>query len=491
MKVGTGSLRQIAQGTVVLTAFQFASKALLAVFFILLGNRSLFGEEPYGRLEGLLALVNLFLLFSDFGLETYTTRQLSRERDSSGEWLPPQVSTKALLTGTASFLLLAWLFIVEGVFKSEWDYPSWCACVVLLAALSAQSYLRGITRAHSRMEVEGMVGVVEKSATLALGLAALFILGGLSAVVWAFAIGSLAGAAYALVQTRAMEQGLRLAWPLDKRVLSRSFFFALSAICVSLFFNMDRVLLGLWSDLAVAPYARGLRIVWAILLFPQMMSIAAYPVLSRLKDLDVERLHVARTSLRALLFLGFPLAIGGCVVAGGLMDLLFRSAAPGSPEWLLDQPLGWDSLLGNTTESACLRVLLLGLPFTCGNYLFGPALNALDREAWNLKASALAMVVNFGLNLLLIPFLGPVGSALATTLTQALYCLSMYRYLRQMEGSWLVKNQLVILLAVSLGMGALLVPLSSLHVMLRILIGGLVYGAATGVLGLWPVRRLF
>jgi O-antigen/teichoic acid export membrane protein len=429
--------RQLTEGTVILTAFQFVSKPLLALFFILLGNRILFSEEAYGRLESLLALVNMLLVLSDLGLELFTTRQLARLGTTSTEWLPGQVRLKILLTSLTSLVLVSWLWCFDLYRGTGLILSLWFSAVLLLSALSGQSYLRGISRGHQWMSLEGQMGVVEKIATLILGGVALWVGWQLLGVMLAFALGSLLGAVFAGYGVWRIEPGLRIGAHTSWSVLRQSLPFALSAICICLFYNLDRVMLSFWSDQAVAPYARALRIIMAILLFPQMMSIAIYPILSRLKTQQEERLHVSRKSFRTLMLIAGGFMLGGWLLAGPLMDLLYGQALAGTQPCFLETWLAWDTRLGNYTETTCLRLLLLGLPFTCGNYLFGPALNALDHETWNFYASLIATITCLGVNLLLIPLFGPTGAALATTITQGVYCVGLYRYLRRVDPSWI------------------------------------------------------
>lgn len=477
--------REVARGTLVLTAFQFLSKPLFAVFFILLGNRAFFPSESYGRLETLLALVNTFLILADCGLETYTTRGIARDPASTHKWLPGQVTLKAVLALLSTTGLLVWLGFTGSTRGEGPAIGAWLAAAVLLIALSAQSYFRAVSRGHYRMDVEGKMGVVEKAVTLAIGCLVLFALPNLTSVTAAFAIGSLAAATYALFVTRSFETGLRMGFPVSWKTLRDSFPFALSALCIGLFFNLDRIFLSFWSDAWVASYSRGLRLVLALLLFPQMLSIAVYPTLSRLRDHSIERLHVSRRALQGILLIALPCTTGTFVLAGPLMDLLYGadgSVASGSwAEWL-----GSDSILGNQTEAACLRILILGLPFTCGNYLFGPALNALDHETWNLKASAYTLGISWFLQILLIFLLGPVGAALATTLTQAFYCFSLYWFLRKEDPSWFLKTRWKSIVGISIGMALVLIPLGELSILFRVGIGGLIYGLTIWWMGLWP-----
>ena len=477
--------REVARGTLVLTAFQFLSKPLFAIFFILLGNRAFFPSESYGRLETLLALINTFLIFADCGLETYTTRGIARDPTSTRNWLPGQVTLKAVLTLLSTTGLLIWLGFTG---LSRGESPAigvWLASGLLLIALSAQSYLRAVSRGHYRMDVEGKMGVIEKAVTLGVGCLVLFTLPNLTCVTAAFAIGSLAAATYALLVTRSFETGLRMGFPVLWKTLRDSFPFALSALCIGLFFNLDRIFLSFWSDAWVASYSRGLRLVLALLLFPQMLSIAVYPTLSRLRDHSIERLHVSRHALQGILLIALPCTTGTFVLAGPLMDLLYGadgSVATGSwAAWL-----GGDSILGNQTEAACLRILILGLPFTCGNYLFGPALNALDRETWNLKASAYTLGISWILQLTFISLFGPLGAALATTFTQVFYCSFLYWFLRKEDPSWFNETSWKTITGISIVMALLLIPFGELSILFRVGIGGLIYSLAIWWLGLWP-----
>ncbi len=477
--------RQVARGTLILTAFQFASKPLFAIYFILLGNRALFPSESYGRLETLLALVNTFLIFSDCGLETYTTRGIARDPASTKSWLPGQLTLKAVLTLISTTGLLIWLVGTSLARGEGLDFGVWLATGILLIALSAQSYLRAVSRGHYRMDVEGKMGVIEKAVTLGVGCLVLFTFANLTCVAAAFAFGGLSAATYALLVTKRFENGLQLGFPVSWHTLKNSFPFALSSLCIGLFFNIDRIFLSFWSDSWVASYSRGLRLVLALLLFPQMLSIAVYPTLSRLKDHSLERLHVSRRALQGILLIALPCTTGTFVLAGPLMDLLYGADGSASTRMWAGW-LGADSSLGNQTEAACLRILILGLPFTCGNYLFGPALNALDRETWNLKASAFTLGISWILQIFLIFFFGPAGAALATTLTQAFYCFCLYWFLRKEDPSWFAGTRWKTIAGTSLAMALLLTPLCGLSVLIQAGIGGLIYGFTIWVMGLWP-----
>lgn len=484
-----GSLRTVAKGTATLTAFQFASKPLFAVFFILLGNRALFSEHDYGRLEALLTLANVFFILADLGLEPFVTRELARDRERTSSILPRLISLKLVLTLLTTLLLV--VAVLVGVSDSEErSIGVLVGCALFMMALSAQSFARSVARAHDRMEVEGLMGVFEKIFTLAIGGFALWLGGSLFGVMTAFALGSALAAAWGLWRIGRYQSSLHPGWPPAFNIVRLSLPFALTSICVLLFYYMDQLMLFFYGgDVWVARYARSRRILMALLLFPQMLSIALYPTLARLKYDPKGRVDIGRKSLSAVLFLALPLVTGGWAVAGPLVDFLYRSADPGAMTWNWDSSLGWDSAVHNTTEAAVLRILLLSLPFIGCNYLFGPALNAQDKQGWNLNASLAALVGNLVLNFLFIPQLGPVGAALATTLTQMIYCLAMYAYLRRLDGSWMDFGRLSKILAASLAIAFLAIALSSLQAMIPIFCAAVVYVGISGLFGILPKFR--
>jgi len=478
----------VTRGAFILTLFQLASKVLYLVLFILLGNLP---DEIYGKLEGLLVLGSTFFILSDVGIEAWLTRELSNRPEETSRRLHSLSVLKLLLTVIAGILLAVWILRTVATRWENVPGVPWVvlSCVIYMAALSVQSYVRSISRAHHRFELEGRMAVADKFFTLLFGMIALFFLQSVGGLMGSFAIAGSVAAFYGLIRVSRFQSGLApTAWP-EFSILRKAYPFALSSICILLFYYMDRLMIFQLieeGDVALARYSRGYRIVMGLLLFPQMMSVTLYPVYSRLLEDPRERARVGTLSLGTLLFIAFPLVVGGWAVAGPLLDLLFPHGDPNAISWSLDKTLGWDASPANLTEATVLRILLLSLPFTCCNYLFGPALNALGKEKWNLLSTVITLLVNIALNLLLIPRYGPGGAAAATTATQFLYSAAMYSFLRKTEASWLTGFAVWRFLILAIGMGVLLVLIDGLAVYWAISIGGIFYLASVWILGGWP-----
>ncbi|MCB9769688.1 MAG: flippase [Candidatus Omnitrophica bacterium] len=466
MNSSTDESGTVARWASILTLFQIGSKILYAIFLILLGNLP---DVIYGRLEYMLALGSVFAILADLGIEAWLTRELAKHPEKISRELSEISSLKVYLTLFSGALLVAWML--------GWVAPEWgeskavlftvAACSLYMMALSIQSYVRSIVRAHHRLEIEGWMAMVDKFFILVLGVVAFTQFGSLVAMMLTFTVASSISAIFGLARTRTFQRGLNPSFLPDWSVLRRTYPFALSSVCILLFYYMDRLMLYQLleqGDVAVAKYSRGYRIVMGLLLFPQMMSVAIYPTFSKLFDRPDERVRVGVSSLQTLLFIAFPLLVGGWAVGGPLLDLLFPNTDPHSASWVWDQMLGWDASDSNITEATVLRILLLSLPFICCNYLFGPALNALGKERLNLTASAVTLIANIGLNFLLIPKFGPAGAAVATTVTQFLYAASMYLFLRTTEASWMGGFAIWRFLGLAFGMGGVLIAMGGLPV---------------------------
>jgi O-antigen/teichoic acid export membrane protein len=103
---------------------------------------------------------------------------------------------------------------------------------------------------------------------------------------------------------------------------------------------------------------------------------------------------VARLA-KGLVIVGWPITVGAVLLAHGFR---FVYNYDGS------EPI--------------FRVLSLGIVFMFVNNAFIGALSSTDRQSSFTWASLWSMVVNVGLNVVLIPFFGAMGAACATVLTE-------------------------------------------------------------------------
>ena len=110
---------------------------------------------------------------------------------------------------------------------------------------------------------------------------------------------------------------------------------------------------------------------------------------------------------------------------------------------------------------------------------FIAALNAMDRQVLFTWAAVVSLVVNVGLNLVLIPAYGYLGAAWATDLTELALLVTGWVMVRRVLGPVPVARLSWRIFLAGLLMGAALYFFRSAHgwqVLLAILVGMVVYG---------------
>ncbi|MEJ2405049.1 MAG: murein biosynthesis integral membrane protein MurJ [Candidatus Thiodiazotropha sp.] len=150
-------------------------------------------------------------------------------------------------------------------------------------------------------------------------------------------------------------------------------------------------------------------------------------------------------ALRLNLLLGLPAAVGLMVLAGPMLVTLFHSAAFDSH----DVAMATQSLLAYTPGLVAIMLIKI----------LAPGFYARQDTKTPVRIGIIAMVVNMGLNLLLVFPLAHAGLALATTLSSWLNAYLLFRALvrqgiYQPDRGW--GMMLIRVILASLGMGGLL-----------------------------------
>jgi O-antigen/teichoic acid export membrane protein len=135
-------------------------------------------------------------------------------------------------------------------------------------------------------------------------------------------------------------------------------------------------------------------------LIPGFIYTSLFPFISKfIKDEDEKRLSVLlRKSIIVSLGLALPITIGGLIIAGPLMNVVY----------------GHDYIGATRTFQILLLTLLPIFP----GMILSSTLLAEDKQKTFIKSSAVGAGANIVLDLILIPIYGIAGSAVATIIAQ-------------------------------------------------------------------------
>jgi O-antigen/teichoic acid export membrane protein len=456
---------KILRGTAWLTVTSILSKILLLFFFVYLSNA--LGKEKLGRFAFLLDSAYLFFIATDMGLGFLLVLKLSRTPRESEFHVSHFLGLR--LGMMIPFILFYGGFLYFYGQGADWRMAQALA-VSYFALHCVWDLFRSIIRGWERMDLEAFSTLAERLAFMGGGV--LILLAGfrLTGMMVAAQISILLS--FGLIVYWVLKRGIRIrprwdfaSWP---ALLRETLPFGLGALCIVALYREDTLMLNwLVGDEETGRYHAAFRLMEGGLLIPQAISLAAYPTFSRLFHQGQSIQPAAEKLLRWLLVFGFPLAVGGALVSPQIIGFFEKEYADSAP---------------------VLQWLLLALPALYLNYLAGTVLRSIDLQIRNLHAALVALVTNFGLNLLLIPRLGAVGAAVATISTQVVYFLVMYYFIRLNTGGFRLRTYLPQLVVVTAVMAALVYPVREMSLAVSVPIGIIIFTAGSWLLGLMKIQ---
>jgi O-antigen/teichoic acid export membrane protein len=394
--------------------------------------------DRYGSFTTLVNYTAIVSVLLDLGFNTLFVREGARHRYEIQRYLRNVMSLR-LLMAVVSFVLLAGLLALNHL--GDLLVPGF----VLMVLTSYSTLLRNGLYAVQQLGYEAIAVGLESIVLLVLVVIGVRSHQGITYFVWAYAAQYAFSCVYfsvVLAVKRIAVIGWRFELPLLREWFWKGLPFALTFVLTILYFRIDQPLVyALRSHTEAGWYGAAYKPFEALLFIPMTFLSVVFPVLSIYhRERRDELLDAIGRFYKALLLIGWPMGVGMFVLAHPLIKVL---------------------QLYPRSEDA-FRVLALALGIAFVNNAFIGALNASDHQSSFTWAAGWSLLVNVGLNLVLIPTLGFVGASWATVATEIALGVA----------AW-------ILTARHIGR----VPVASLS--WRVVLAGLVMGVAV-----WPLRGM-
>lgn len=316
------NIKQIFKNSFLLSVSQILARVLGFIYVILLA-RSI-GIENFGIYTFALAFVYNFSPITDFGIDRFVLRELSRQPDLSASYFAKLVPLRFFLT------IIAYLLIVIFGLVLKISSPALLGVALLGLVLFPSTLISLITNfqnAKEKMEYAAFANIATIAITLVLGylfiqasfpllwIILAYVLGYfLVAVVLFFKLDS-----FGLAQKWNIDKGfiksmLISAWPFAAMALISAFYLKISLILVEL----------IQGDYLTGIYASAFKFIEAFLVITQSLSLALFPLSSRLFNDDKKQLKkLYFQALVVLLFLSLPLAIFLIIFAKDIIYLAY------------------------------------------------------------------------------------------------------------------------------------------------------------------------
>ncbi len=173
----------------------------------------------------------------------------------------------------------------------------------------------------------------------------------------------------------------------------------LSAMFGLMIYNADLIFIRVFGARAdVGYYAAAYTLISFLSNLGVAYALSLLPTLTRLEARPDEQRELYGTAHAQVLAVGLPVAVGGAILAGPIIALVFGGDyGPSGP---------------------ALAVLTASVPLALLRDLPVIGLMSKGREGKILRLTAVAAGLNLGLNLLLVPTFGILGAATATVITE-------------------------------------------------------------------------
>lgn len=377
-----------------------------------------FDPTRYGQVILAVSLLSLVTVMGSLGLRTGVVRYLPRQDTRVGRL--SVVTASVRLTAVASVIFAGVLFITSDILSVVVFDDVQMAPLLKIVAIGVPlavfgqlgaSVARGMKNARSKNLIENISFPTSRVLFITV---AIFLGFGTVGIAWAYvggyALMALLGGIYVLLvfgfphasdveYTNLLRFSLPLLFANGMSFINSS----LDTILIGAFLTSDKV--GIYG--AAYPLAR------LVFIAPSIMGVIYTPVVSDLQSNDrLEEISKVYTIVaRWVVILTLP---------GAAMLVI-------EPDIFLNFIFGSDYIAGSTP----LIVLTLGFLYHVGLGINGGTLKMLGQSEFFLFCTVVNAVINIGLNIWLIPRIGIVGAAVATSISYAignsLVSLRLYR----------------------------------------------------------------
>lgn len=392
----------------ILVSTQVITKLLGAILAIAAAR--MLGVADYGLYMFATTLGLLFGLVAGLGLAQLVPREVARNIDKTGQVFGEVLVLESVLMPAALVMMAATLFWL--------GYPPDRVAVVTVigATMLLNSTLNVVTaffRAHQRMALEAVTRIVFSVLNVSLSL--LILLGGWGifrlAQAQLAAFGAGVALALFLITRKLARPRFSLRWDPYRRLLLAAWPFALSGIFIFIYDGTAPVFVSfLKGDDATGLYSGALNFIRIFDIIPAGISAAVLPAMAQLwPNSPGAWTSLCRYTLKYLLIMAFPLAIGLAMLSGKLIAIVLGAEYAAS--------------------ALILRLATLVMLIVFLNHGLTIALISTDKEKTFLRIVGLALVVNVLANVVLIRRWGAPGAVASSLLTEGLILITQYAVL--------------------------------------------------------------
>lgn len=424
-------------------------------FFAVIYLVRVLDADGFGKINFAMAVVVYFTLLTDLGLPMFGIREVARDRANVRKYVGDILTLRMLFAVGAFLLVLALAFLLNKpqeiklliVLYGLGLLPSALLVEWAFQGVEKMEYI-GLSRALAAATYTGLVlGIVRGPEDILL----VPIFHVCATVLSVVLLMSIFIRKYGPPTLRFPRESLRY-------IVLSALPIGLAGMLVQAIYYMDTVMLGFMRTVfEVGYYSAAYKIIFLLIGVVGIYFNSVFPPLCSYykTSLDAFR-ELMSHSVRLMMVLAWPLAVGITILAAPIMSLIYG--------------------VGYENGVIALQILIWSMALICINTPYAWGLWASDRQNRYLRVVSIQTVGNFILNLLMIPPLGLVGASLATVAAELIGIPLYYRELKKVVHVPLLGHAMRPLIAsVPMGLALYMGVRMGLNVLLLAGVGVVVY----------------
>jgi O-antigen/teichoic acid export membrane protein len=365
------------------------------------------GTDVYGNYFALLNLSFIFNIVLDLGISNYNIRSTASGDKDHKNLISGLFGLKLGLI-LPYFILSVILALVIGVQNGEWSILLILLCNQLFVGLIV--FFRSNLSGNLLFKSDSLVSVIDRFLLIIICGYLLFsptLKGQFKIEYFVYAQFSAYGITvlFSLFLIRFNKLKLLLNWDKVKfrPILKKSMPFALLTLLMMIYTRTDSIMLEaihMTGEHQAGIYAMGYRWLDAFNMFAMLFTVILLPLFSAQLENLVSLKKLLHQGVKLLLPLSFFIAFFCYFNAESILNLRYE-------EDIIE-------------AIPSFQMLMFCFPMMCLTYLFGTLITAQNKLRFLNRISLFTLILNIGLNAILIPEHGAYGAAIATLLTQSL-----------------------------------------------------------------------
>lgn len=376
------------------------------------------GAEQYGFYFVIFNFSYLFNILLDFGITNFNNRNLAQNHNLLNKYFSSIVILRFILATVYTIVTFSVALIIG--YKANQLY--------LLAFLAFNQfliffilYLRSNINGLMMFKTDSFLSVLDR--ILMILICGVLLWGHVTKLrfqidwfVYAQTLAYLLTASIALFIVIRKAKFKRLVWnkPFFVMVLKQSLPYAILFLLMMFYYRIDTVMLERMLPKGVGAiqsgiYASAFRLLDASIMIAYLFSVLLLPIFSKMIKNKESVEYMVKLSFTLLITSALIIAIGSAFYRKELMELLYTTHFDESPSEYANRIM----------QSSQIFAFLMGsFVAISSTYIFGTLLTANGNLKYLNIISVSGMIVNIGLNLILIPKMQAVGSAIASFTSQ-------------------------------------------------------------------------